>query len=276
MARVDLPQSRLRARRRRKRLIIAGFFAAVFFVIVGALALLSRAPFLRISAVNIVGAQSVATSSIDALVRQQISGAYWYLFAKDDIFLYSKPVVVSALEAHYPMLKQIDVHAQDFHTIVVSVIERQPVALWCGDASSTNCFDMDEDGIVYASASDLGNIPTPSGSVTYLGALSGTRLPQQYLTSDQFHSLFALVSALSQKVGSSSVMSVAVDENHDAEAHFANGFLLKFALADASGDIFDRFALALRSDPFKTHQLTDFQYLDLRFGDKLYYKLKGQ
>ena len=47
-----------------------------------------------------------------------------------------------------------------------------------------------------------------------------------------------------------------------------------FALGDDGGDVFDRFSLALQSDLFKKHALSDFDYLDLRFGDKLYYKLK--
>ena len=55
---------------------------------------------------------------------------------------------------------------------------------------------------------------------------------------------------------------------------FASGFVLKFALSDAGGDVFERFSLALAAEPFLGRSLSDFLYLDLRFGDKLYYKLK--
>ena len=34
--------------------------------------------------------------------------------------------------------------------------------------------------------------------------------------------------------------------------------------------------LALEAEPFKGHALSDFEYLDLRFGDRLYYKLKSE
>jgi len=63
-------------------------------------------------------------------------------------------------------------------------------------------------------------------------------------------------------------------QNKDVSVRFANSFTLRFALSDAGGDIFERFSLALTSEPMKAHKLSDFQYLDLRFGDKLYYKLK--
>jgi len=51
---------------------------------------------------------------------------------------------------------------------------------------------------------------------------------------------------------------------------------VRFAVADAAGDTFERFSLALGAGPFLEHPLSDFAYLDLRFGDKLYYKLKKQ
>ena len=55
---------------------------------------------------------------------------------------------------------------------------------------------------------------------------------------------------------------------------FADNFTLIFTLVDQGGDVFERLTLALTSGPMAAHKLGDFQYLDLRFGDKLYYKLK--
>jgi len=45
-------------------------------------------------------------------------------------------------------------------------------------------------------------------------------------------------------------------------------------VSDSGADVLERIALALQSEPFAKRSLTDFAYLDLRFGDKLYYKLK--
>ena len=70
------------------------------------------------------------------------------------------------------------------------------------------------------------------------------------------------------------MQSISVDAVGDVRVMFTNGFTLIFALSDDSGDLFERFSLALSSGPFVAHTLSDFAYLDLRFGDKLYYKLK--
>ena len=56
---------------------------------------------------------------------------------------------------------------------------------------------------------------------------------------------------------------------------FVNGFVLKFALNDQAGDIFERFSLALDSAPFGAHQLSEFEYLDLRFGGQVMKNVAG-
>ena len=69
------------------------------------------------------------------------------------------------------------------------------------------------------------------------------------------------------------VVSVVVDEHHDVYVRFENNFTLMFNLRDNSGDVYERFVLAQTAEPFKNHNLSDFEYLDLRFGDRLYYKV---
>ncbi|HEV7449479.1 MAG TPA: cell division protein FtsQ/DivIB [Candidatus Paceibacterota bacterium] len=263
MARVVLPESRLRARRKRRRarltLVLAGLVVVLLAAVVG----LSYLPFLQVRDVAIVGTQTLATSTLEDYVQAQIAGRYWFVFPRRNIFLYPKQSIREGLLAHFPELRSADVHAANFHTIAATIVEREPKALWCtGDV----CYFMDQGGVVYAGNSGA------QGLVSYRGAALGNVLPKQYLTPGQFESLFALVDALSQKI--EPITSVSVDNNNDVEATFGSGFVLKFALDDAQGDVFERFSLALTSDPFKNKQLSNFAYLDLRFGDKLYYKLK--
>ena len=73
------------------------------------------------------------------------------------------------------------------------------------------------------------------------------------------------------------IQSIAVDPSSDVYINFATGtstFEIIFALADTA-NAYQRFALAQESSVFQQYPLSDFAYLDLRFGDKLYYKLKG-
>ncbi|MDO8518135.1 MAG: hypothetical protein Q7S26_02495 [bacterium] len=277
MARVVLGESRFKARRRKRRILLASSVCTVLLVVVGGSIFLARAAFLRITMIVVSGASVVPPDAIQALVQQDIAGTYLFAYPKANILLYPKNNIKRQLFTQFPTLKDVDVHAINFHTLDVAVVERQPVALWCADASSSPCFLLDTDGLVYAPA------PSYSGDAykKYVGGASGA-LPWQYLTQEEFHALSALVDAVAKKESAETVTSITVDANNDVHLVFGSGpdasmgpgFTLLFALHDDTGKIFERFTLALTSTPFTVHQLADFEYLDLRFGDKLYYKLK--
>lgn len=265
MARVELSQSKIKTRRRRRRVRAVIVLVVALLAVCGALVAFFRAPFLRVTSVAVTGAQTLSTDEVAAFVQGKLAGDYLFVLPKDDIFLYPQSSLGADLLAKYPTLKHVDVHADNFHTVGVVLSERQPAALWC----ATNCYYMDEDGTVYSSA----NATSSDALVTYSGT-AGAGLPKQFLTPDKFQALAALVAALSQTEAGDPVRQVAVDDNGDVRAYFQNSFLLMFNIADEGGDIFQRFTLARKADPLAGKTLGDIEYIDLRFGDKLYYKLK--
>lgn len=270
MARIQLGESRLKARRRTRRLLRAGAVCGGLLLFVGGSIFLARASFFRITTVAVSGASAVPPTAIQTLVQQDIAGSYLFFYPKNNILLYPKHTVRQQLLGQFPTLKSADVHAVTLHTIEVVVAERQPAALWCGNASTSACFLLDAEGLAYAPA------PTYSGDAykKYVGEVAPAALPWQYLAPASFHSLSALVDALAKKESASTAARVSVDANNDVRLAFANGFVLLFTLGDDASKTLERFSLALTAAPFAAHSLADFEYLDLRFGDKLYYKLR--
>ena len=271
MARVELPESRLRLRKRRRRVRLTVVLAAGILLLLSGAVDLAYLPALQISAVQVEGAQTVSSSTVEAFVRERLEGSYAYILPKTDIFLYPKRSIARALVAAYPQFASVDVHAVDFRTIAVAVVEREPRALWCAD----RCYLMDENGVVY------GEAPVFSAPVytTYQGTTTGERLPKQFLAPGEFLPLSALVDAIAQKIPGERLQEVEVDAQFDVQMHFegaapagGQGLTVRFALHDEGGDVLERFTLALSSAPFKDKPLSGFEYLDLRFGDKLYYK----
>lgn len=252
--------------------IAVGAWAACVAVVAGAVAL-SHAPFMRVAAVEIRGGKTVAAEALESKARDVLSGAYFYLVPRDNIFLYPKEELSAALLNAYPTLRGVEVRAENFTTIAVEAEDREPRALWCGESTERPelCLLLDEDGTAYTSAPDFSDNPY----VRYYGSLNEEDLPAPFLSPESFRALSALVDALAQAQHPLGVEGVAVDEVDDARLRFENGFMLLFALKDDGGDVFERFSLALTAEPFNGRTLDDFEYLDLRFGDKLYYKLKS-
>jgi hypothetical protein len=271
VARGTISSSGLRQRRRKRRYVIAGLlFALVLVALVGA-CLVANANFLQITSTEVSGAQHIPQSAIIAAVSHDLNGKYAGLFSHANIFLYPKTRIQHDLLALYPTLSNAEVRAQNFHTISVAVTERTAEATWCGTSPDAqgSCVSLDDTGLAYANAPD-------QATSTYFGPLPAGPLPKQFLTPASFRSLSALVATFAQKVTPDAVESVTVDENNDVTLSFSPGYKLLFSLNDDSGAVFQHFTLVLTSAPFLSHSLNDFEYIDLRFGDKVYYKLKGQ
>jgi cell division septal protein FtsQ len=266
--------SRLVERRRKRLLLLAGIVFGCVFAVFLFFWWFFNASFLKITSIQVSGENVIPESSITNAVQDDISGSYLGLFSRSSIFLYPKNKIVADLTGLYPTLSSVSINAQDFHTINVVVSEREAHALWCGSdpATAQSCFLLDTDGLAYA------NAPQYSGEVfrTYYGPLPSDALPQQFLSQASFHSLAALVDAFQGVIASDTVQSISIDTNDDVHLAFDSGAEILFALHDDSGQIFQRFSLALTAEPLLSHPLSDFEYVDLRFGDKVYYKLKNQ
>lgn len=270
MARIALGESRVRARRRRRRILLGTIAVGLVVIVFAGAVLLSRAPFLQVTSVVVSGAGAVGSTTIQGLAEQEMAEDYLYFFSKHNIFLYPKQGIEQGLLQKFPTLQSAAVQAENFHTVSIAVTERKPVALWCGEDASaeSGCYLLDADGFAYAPA------PEYSGDAFehYYGALATST--RHYLSPDEFRSLSALVAAIAGKETNEGVQSVFVDAQNDAHLVLSGGCEVRFGASDEG--VFQRFTLALTADPFTAHPLSDFEYLDLRFGDKIYYKLKAK
>jgi hypothetical protein len=275
MARVSLPQSKIKARRRKRRIVIASSAAVGFLLVFLLLVWISHLSFMRIDSVEVSGVSALSQDTVKQAVLQDVSGDYLFVFPKNNIFLYPKAATQASLVEQIPTIAKVTVEAKTFHTLSVTIVERARKALWCGTSTVSGgaCFWLDQDGVAYSAATDLSLNNASSTYKQYFGALTGSA-PQQFITPDEFHALSALIDALSQNQQFNPIQSVAVDPSKDVRVSFINGFALLFSLDSAGADVYQRFVLALGADAFQGHTLGDFEYLDLRFGDKLYYKLR--
>lgn len=273
--RVPLPLSKLKKQRRARRIRIAVVLATLLLLIAGVAVGSTWIPFIRANAVTVTGAETIATSTIEQFVQEKIAGRKFFIIPNNNIFLYPKQKITRELLATYPQLMSVEVHADTFHTIGVVATERHPVALWCGTnaESGSPCYLMDANGLAYVLAANFSG----DAYYTYYGHASSTApsgVPNQYLTPEQFRSLSALVVALAANLKKNTVDHITADESGDVRISFSGGFDVLFVLTAAPGVVHENFVLALDSDPFLKHPVSDFEYLDLRFGDKLYYHLR--
>lgn len=272
MARVGLPASKLKARKRRRR-VRAFVYIFILLCALGAGAVaLSWAPFVRIQDVAVDGVSSANPDTVTEEVRSYIEGKYWGILPRDNIFLYPKDEIHRQLLNEHPVFASVTITPAGFKALRVGAVERAPKALWCGEGPevSSSCLLVDDGGAAYALAADFSALVY----TRYAGPLPAGPMPRQFMTQEKFRALSAFVDEFARRLASTTVSAVVVEGN-EARVECADGFTLIFSLSDNGADVLERFDLALTAVPFAGRPLAEFEYLDLRFGDKLYYKLKG-
>ena len=259
----------------------------VVFLLVALIAL-ARWSQVRVQTVEISGVSTISTDAMQAYVAQELSGDYMWVFPRNNIALFSTKALADALRTQFPRIETIAVHRKSFSDLSVAITERAPSGRWCGKEASVisveaassspastfieQCILLDITGLAYEheSAGDgMDALPAWYGPL----AGDGVMLPAQFLTPKDFASLRALAEAIAGQVNAGALISVSADAEGSGRVSFANGFSLLFKTTDDAGSVMDHISAGLSSPIFSGRSTDDFQYLDVRFGDRLYYKL---
>lgn len=266
----------LRVRRRRRRRLLIALVVLAIVAVIGGVIYLLQAPFLRIQSVTVVGADPQSTAEIRAFVMGELSGFNNRIVPRNHVLEYSGRDMDQKILSAFPRLSSASSRLQSLTALSVTVSERLLKALWCGTtpAEPATCLSLDQSGAAFAPAEES----STDAFVTYYGALDASTTPPQLLPPAQFRALGMLIGAFQGEAGSGPATRATIDAEGNVSVEFQNGFSLKFTMADVvkrANILVTRLTIARSSAPFQARKLSEFEYLDLRFGDSLYYKLKG-
>mgnify|MGYP001604120421 FL=1 len=189
--------------------------------------------------------------------------------SKTNILFYPKGAIIQTLAAQYLRLGEINLSIKNNRTLVVAVIEREPLYTWC---QTDDCYFLDADGYVFDKA------PYFSGNVyfKFYGALESGPLGA-YFAKDYFKNFTAIKNTLTAL----ELEPIALELKAQGDAEFvlagtATPKILFRADADPE-NIAGNLRAALQTEPLKTRVVKEYsklEYLDLRFENKVYSKFR--
>lgn len=274
-ARGERRSSPLRTRRRRLRAI--ALFAVL--LVLGSLAYgahyVSYLPRLTIGAVKVAGTEALEPSLIEAFVWSELDDGSYHFVSRSNIFVYPKPVIERDLVASIPRLKSASVGlaAPFSNTLVVTVTERHPYARWCESASTSSaCYAMDDGGFIFAAAST--SLPAAFATpYIFTGTLASAPIGTIFLPA-HMQGVSALLASLQQQSGEIPI-SISVVNDQDLSITFQSGFYLKVSFGEDADTVARNLKLVLSSSAL-SGKIDRLEYVDLRFGNRVYFKLKGE
>lgn len=256
----------------------AGVF--VFVVILAIPPIVSHIPAINIQSIEVSGNEVTTRDEIEGYVREKIAGSYLGIFSKSNILIYPKTKTEKGLLQNFFRLESAEISFKSAKSISVHVEERKPFAVWCASTIvdkvvtfHDDCYFIDKNGFVFSQA------PKFSGNVyvRYYGLVKpdNTFASRQFFPSEEFKKVANFITLI-RPLGFH-ITDAVMYEDTDVELYDVSGAKI---LINTRGDlsvIFENFVSFLNdkanvSD--KEKFIENLDYIDLRLGKKLFFKLR--
>lgn len=273
------------ARQKKRKKQTTVFLVCLFVFFVG-LVFLSRLSVLRIYNITVTGNTVIDTKDILKVAGETMNGYYLFFIPKNNFVILPQKQMRENLEKNFPRLTDINIQISKDQTISISVAERGGSYTWCGESlnegirlEDTNCYFLDETGFIFDKA------PYFSGDVyfRFMGELSNKEeILGQYFAKDYWQNFITLREFLLEMNFKPSLLVLNKDSDvevfleHENEPP-ASPKIVFNKNADMFG-IIENLQSAVSAEPLKTElaeKYTKLDYIDLRFGNKIYYKFKN-
>lgn len=264
--------SPLRAKRRKLRFYIA---AALFLLLAGiayAIHWVSYLPQYSVQDITVVGTQELSPALVRAYVESVLATGSRPFLSPDNIFFFRPAVIAKDIALFFPRIASAKLSRASLlaTAVTVSVQERQPFAQWC--ASDTACYMMDEKGFVYAQADMV--LEQPETAYTFSGGIATSTNPVgKYFAPAHLQGLRSLLLSLGQ--AGFTPQGAVIETDQDFSVPLEEGFELHASFGEDPNKLARDLKLIVSSDALQGKE-AQLEYVDLRFGDRAYYKLKGE
>jgi hypothetical protein len=240
-------------------------------------ALLSQIDFFAIKRVVISGNSNIPSDQIQTLVDGAIHTSYIGLFPKTNVFLYPKSSIAEKVFKTFPRIKTVNVYTESLNILNVRVEERNPAALWC---SAIQCYLADDTAYIYAEVKGATEDAPAEGeglvAISGLDEVVGSvPVGKIFIDQEDFKKILHVVDEMKKD----NLLVDTVEFRSKDEVNFwilnkdPNGPKKKVIFSSRKDyeESYNNLTAALKSNALST--TTDFEYIDTRFGNKVFYRL---
>ncbi|MFA6524026.1 MAG: hypothetical protein WC264_00765 [Candidatus Paceibacterota bacterium] len=272
--------------KRKKRRILRNkiiFFVIIFIIFLTGLIFLSRWENININTIRVLENKVVETKDIVNIIHSKIDGHYLGLFPKTNFILLPNRAIKNELHSKFKRLKDIKIDTTDTNTLEITVSEYNGKYTWCGNdipldesPEENKCYFMDENGYIFDEAIYF------SGNVyfKFFGKIKDdTENPiGSYFLPENFTQIISFVDNLKQM--GIKLSSLLTKEDGDIEIYLKpnNSVNIPKIIFKSTSDfnkVAENLQSVLTTEPFQSdfkNKYSSLLYIDLRFGNKVYYK----
>lgn len=235
-------------------------------VLVG-LVFLSRADFLQVKNFEVVGTETISAESLKHTAQSLTLGNRLLFVPKSNIILLNKNNLANILLSNFGRLEKVEVDKKFLsQKVELKLTERKAEFLWC---STTNeCFDMTKDGLVFERTGNIEN------KLIFTGIVAGNPIMKNFATLAEMQNYENFISVF--KNSGFEIISINIESSDKAVVKInINNFMSDIIFNPEEKDLSSvaQNNILLINQVLSKTPSSHFQYIDSRFGNKMFYKL---
>lgn len=206
-----------------------------------------------------------------ARAENVLNGSYFGIFSKRNFIFVPIGALRYSITSLHPAIEEVSVHRTSAHDVSIDVKEFEPVAKWCGaDARKkiASCYIINKKGQFFAQETTINTFAVP----TFFGEITQENIIGSYYAPiETFEKVMEFVRGLPQF----NIMIEAV-ETEDFETFVVRTVKGPYLMLDKNDDIdiiLDNLRIVIEQEEINKAQFKNLIYIDLRHGNKVFYKI---
>jgi len=256
--------------------ILIAFFVLAFTGVTAYVIFLS--PFLLVTKISISGNQELSANAVGSAVSSEISGKYLNTLAKNNIALISKEKITNALKKDFKRVEEVEITKIFPDALKIKIKERESTAIFC---SREQCFVVDSAGLPYARADFAANeLDESKLLILNDDGNKEIKLGENFIDGEYVKYLLAVRAELKSELG------LEIDKNFhtprlisgDIRVKTSEGWMIYFDKGVPIQKEISTLKLVLEKidkEANEKSQRSKLEYIDLRTGNKVFYKFKN-
>jgi cell division septal protein FtsQ len=247
-----------------RQIVIGIFLALVLGGLVTGVWYGSRIEKLTIDEIQIIGGETINHTDIEVIVSQELAGSYYHLVPKGFAFTYPEEKIKNKI-LDIDRVKNVLVERVSGQKITIVFEEYKPIALWCEKLDSKECLFLDKQGFAF------GKAPVLEGGAFLRFSEDGV-VPEKGQTPFSVDFLNDSNNFIQMAYDGLGLNIIQIEKTADDELVYfiSGGGKLKVSNRLTTEQTLENLRTILTSEAFSHIEPGNFQYIDLRYGNRVF------
>ncbi len=263
----------LTRKRRKKKVLKIWLFILSFVVFLIGLAWIFSLQSLAIKKVIVIGNTNITSGEIQNITNSILDEKYLGIFSKRNVFVYPKNYITKTLSQTYPRIEDIVLDTESLEILNIKVKERAPSSVWC---AAVLCYLVDGQGYIFAESTS--STTSHTHTILYGGDqfVGPEPIGKHVFTENLYGDILKTIDELEKE--NLIIKEVHVFSRDEIVFTTASGGKLIFSDRKPFAVSLENLRTSLKSSVFVNQKSSSssssrFEYIDVRFGNKVFYKL---